>query len=70
MGFAKGQKVIKVIRGGGTATCSGPYVVKSVKAGKVGVEGSEIAYSDRNGLEVDPALPGWCAEIVYWEGGA
>jgi len=67
--FKKGEIVVKVLVGGGCKTAAF-YRVESVKGGVVRLEGVEhLTYSDDNGREIDPAIPGFYSELIHLDGG-
>lgn len=67
--FKKGDAVVKVLIGAGYKTCTVGWRVKAVT--KDGVEivhqdgaASILRYDLRTGTEIDPPIPGFCAEII------
>ena len=66
MGFKEKDKVALVLNGGGMRTAT-IKEVESVKNGVVKLVDSELRYDDVSGREIDPAIPGWYAEIIVFE---
>jgi hypothetical protein len=65
--FKKGDRVVKILRGGGVETAS-LQTVESVKKGVVKLVDSEhMAYTAEYGNEIDPVIPGFSSRIVILE---
>jgi len=64
--FKKGDKVVKILRGGGVETATIQFV-NGVKKGKVLLEDSSLEYDAKTGQEIDPVIPGFSSRLVMLE---
>ena len=66
MAFKKGQKVAKVIMGGGYKTVSFNHTID--KVGRVvEIEGSILMYNKKTGEELEAVIPGFSSRITSYE---